>query len=51
MNVKKFMWWVVFAFVIWWVVKQPHAAAQVARHLGSVATQAASGLGTFASSL
>ena len=51
MTLKKIGIWVAVAFAAWWVIQQPHAAAAAVHHLGAIAGKAATGLGTFASSL
>jgi hypothetical protein len=50
-NLKKIGTWVLVAFLIWWVIQQPHAAAGTVHNLGHVATHAANGLSAFASNL
>lgn len=51
MNFKKLRWWLLAAFLIWWAVQQPHAAANAVHHLGTFASHAAAGLSTFAASI
>ena len=48
---KKWLPWLLAAFVLWWVISDPHGAALFARHAGSGIHHAAVALSTFASSL
>ncbi len=51
MNLKTVIGWVALAFVIWWVIAQPEAAAHVVHNIGTFLTKAATGISNFFSSL
>ena len=51
MNLKTVLGWVALAFVIWWVIEQPAAAAHLVHNIGAFLSSAAHGLSTFVSSL
>ncbi len=51
MNLKSVIGWVALAFVIWWVIAQPAAAAHVVHNIGTFLTNTANGLSRFFSSL
>lgn len=51
MSLRKIGWWALVAVLLWWAITQPHAAAAAVRHLGTIASTAASGLSKFASNL
>lgn len=48
---RKWLLWLVLAFVLWRVVSDPHGAAEFARSAGSGLHRAAVSLSTFASGL
>ena len=43
--------WGLLAFAAWWVITQPTAAGAAVHHLASLATQAATSLAAFVSSI
>lgn len=43
--------WLIVAFVVWWIVRDPTSAGAEVRHIGSFATQVAAGLSQFMSSI
>ncbi len=51
MNVKTLAGWAVLAFVVWWVVMQPHNATQIVHSIGAFLSTAAAGLSHFAASI
>jgi hypothetical protein len=50
-NLKTVIGWVALAFVIWWIMVEPAAAAHVVHNIGAFLSSAAHGLSTFVSSL
>lgn len=48
---RKLLPWVVLAFVVWFVVRNPTGAASTVRHLGDRAAGFADALARFASAL
>ena len=51
MNLKTVIGWVALAFVIWWIMVEPAAAAHVVHNIGAFLSSAAHGLSTFVASL
>ena len=51
MNLKTILGWLALAFVIWWVIEQPTAAAHVVRNIGTFLTTAAHGISNFFASI
>ncbi|WP_166509540.1 hypothetical protein [Blastococcus sp. TF02-8] len=51
MNLKKVLTWVVVAFVLFYVIQQPEASAQLVRNAGEALGSAASSLSEFVGSL
>ena len=51
MNLKTVLGWVVLAFVVWWVIEQPTAAAHLVHNIGVFLSSAARGLASFFASL
>ena len=51
MNLKTVLGWVALAFVIWWVIEQPAAAAHLVHNIGVFLSNAAHGLASFFASL
>ena len=51
MNIKTVLGWVALAFVVWWVIEQPTAAAHLVHNLGTFLSNAARGLSNFFASL
>ena len=47
MSAKSIAGWAALALVIWWVVVDHNAAAQVVHHIGNFLSTAASGITTF----
>jgi len=50
-NIKTVLGWLALAFVIWWVIEDPTAAAHVVHNIGTFLTSAAHGISTFFASL
>jgi hypothetical protein len=50
-NLKTVLGWVALAFVIWWVIEQPAAAAHLVHNTGVFLSNAARGLANFFASL
>ena len=42
--IRKWLPWLALAFVLWWVISDPHGAAQFAHHAGTSLATFASGL-------
>ena len=51
MNLKTVLGWVALAFVVWWVIEQPTAAAHLVHNIGVFLSNAAHGLASFFASL
>ena len=51
MNAKTIAGWAAVAFVIWWVIEQPTAAAHLVHNIGTFLSTAAAGLSSFVSSI
>lgn len=51
MNIKTIAGWVVLAFIVWWVIEQPEAAAHIVHNIGTFLSTAASGLSHFVASI
>ncbi len=51
MDIKTILGWLALAFVIWWVIEQPAAAAHVVHNIGAFLTSAAHGLSNFFASI
>lgn len=51
MNLKTVLTWAGVAFLLWWVIQQPNAAAHLVHNIGSLLTTAANGLSHFVSSI
>ena len=51
LSVKKVVAWLVIAFVVFYVIKEPDQSAQLVRNAGKALGDAASSLATFVSSL
>ena len=51
MNLKKVLTWLVVAFVLFYVIQQPEASAQLVRNAGEALGSAASSLSEFVGSL
>ena len=50
-NLKKVVAWLVVAFVVFYVIQAPEAAAQIVRNIGTALGNAASSLAAFIGSL
>ena len=51
MNAKTIAGWAAIAFIVWWVIEQPTAAAHLVHNIGTFLSTAASGLSSFVSSI
>ena len=51
MNIKTVLGWLALAFVLWWVIEDPTAAAHVVHNIGTFLTSAAHGISNFFASL
>ena len=51
MNLKTILGWLAVAFVVWWILVEPAAAAHVVHNIGAFLTSAARGLSTFFASI
>lgn len=47
MNLKTILGWLALAFVLWWVIEDPTAAAHVVHNIGTFLTTAAHGISNF----
>jgi hypothetical protein len=43
--------WAAIAFVLWWVIQEPTAAAHLVHNIGSLLSQAAHGVSSFAANI
>jgi hypothetical protein len=50
-NAKAIAGWAVLAFVIWWILVEPAAAAHVVHNIGAFLSSAAHGISTFITSI
>jgi hypothetical protein len=50
-NLKTVLTWAGVAFVLWWIIQQPTAAAHLVHNFGSFLSTAAGGLSHFVSSI
>jgi hypothetical protein len=48
---RKWLPWLAAAFVVWWIISDPHGAAQFAHQAGAFLRHAGTSLATFASGL
>ena len=51
MDIKTVLGWLALAFVVWWIIEEPAAAAHVVHNIGVFLTSAAHGLSNFFSSI
>ncbi|SDG69489.1 hypothetical protein [Klenkia brasiliensis] len=51
MNLKKLLTWLVVAFVLFYVIRQPQSSADIVKSAGTALGDAASSLATFVGSL
>jgi hypothetical protein len=50
-KVKDIASYAVIAFIVWWVILQPHNAAQIVHNIGNFLSTTAAGLSHFAASI
>jgi hypothetical protein len=50
-KLKTILQWAAVAFVIWWIIQQPTAAAHLVHNIGSFLTEVATGFSHFVSSI
>jgi hypothetical protein len=50
-SVKSIVGWVVLAFIVWWILVEPAAAASVVHNIGAFLSSAAHALSTFITSI
>jgi hypothetical protein len=50
-NINTILGWLALAFVVWWVIERPTAAAHVVHNIGAFLTSAAHGLSNFFASI
>jgi hypothetical protein len=43
--------WAALAFVLWWVIQEPTAAAHLVHNIGSLLSQAAHGVSSFVANI
>jgi hypothetical protein len=46
-NLRTVLTWAGVAFLIWWIIQQPAAAAHLVHNIGNLLTSAANGLSHF----
>ena len=51
MKLSKVLGWLAIAFVVWWVIQQPHNAAHLVQNIATFLTNAAKGLSNFVASI
>ena len=51
MNLKTIAGWAALAFIVWWILVEPAAAAHVVHNIGAFLTSAAHGLSSFFASI
>lgn len=51
MNLKTILGWLALAFVVWWEIQNPHAAAHVVSNIGNWLTSVVHGLSNFFASI
>lgn len=51
MKPKQILTYLVIAFVIWWVIQQPTNAAHLVHNIGTLLSDAATGLAHFVASI
>ena len=51
MSVKSILGWIVLAFIVWWILVEPAAAAHVVHNIGAFLSAAAHSLSTFFTSI
>jgi hypothetical protein len=50
-NLKTILGWLAVAFIIWWIIEEPTAAAHVVHNIGTFLTSAAHGISSFFASI
>jgi hypothetical protein len=50
-SLRTVLGWLAVAFILWWIIVEPEAAAQVVRDIGAFLSHAAHGIATFFSEL
>ena len=50
-NVKTIAGWAALAFLVWFIIEQPTAAAHIVHNIGTFLTSAAHGLSSFFASI
>ncbi len=51
MNLKTILGWAAVAFIVWFMIERPTAAARIVHNLGTFLTSAAHGLSSFFASI
>ena len=51
MNLKTILGWAAVAFIVWFIIEQPAAAARIVHNIGAFLTSAARGLSSFFASI
>ena len=51
MNLKTILGYAAVAFIIWWIIEEPTAAAHVVHNIGTFLTSAAHGISSFFASI
>ncbi len=51
MDLKTVLGWAALAFVVWFVIAEPTAAAHIVHNIGAFLSSAAHGISTFISSI
>ncbi len=51
MKLGTILKWAALAFVLWWVIQEPTAAAHLVHNIGSLLSQAAHGLSSFVANI
>jgi hypothetical protein len=50
-SLKTILGWLAVAFIVWWILVEPAAAAQVVHNIGAFLSSAAHGISTFLTSI
>jgi hypothetical protein len=50
-KLSRILTWAAVAFVIWWVIQEPTAAAHLVHNIGALLSDAAHGLSNFVASI
>jgi len=50
-NLKTILGYAAVAFIIWWIIEEPTAAAHVVHNIGTFLTSAAHGISSFFASI